>query len=175
MLPCRPWCGYAGPRVALESLPELAGREKQRRHRPSQFRSLPVPISHSDAVPDPMQVASPAVSSRRCANGKKEKKRKRSQRANVGISSEKKSKAASDRNLPTGVRKLKHGKFQSAIGWGGKRRYIGTFDNPEEASAAYISVKKDLNDAKVSALGADEVVAIFDSAKKTARESVGGS
>lgn len=28
-------------------------------------------------------------------------------------------------------------------------RYIGTFDTPEQTSAAYMSVKKDLEDAKL--------------------------
>ena len=80
----------------------------------------------------------------------------------------------SERDLPRGVRKTPRGKFVSDIGWGDKTRYIGTFDAPEQASAAYASVRKDLEDAKLSAVGADEVDAMFDEAKKKALEAVGG-
>ena len=78
------------------------------------------------------------------------------------------------RGLPQGVHKIPSGKFQSRIKWGGKQRHIGTFDTLEQASAAFISVKKVLDDAKVSACGANEVDAIFDEAKKNALESFGG-
>jgi hypothetical protein len=51
--------------------------------------------------------------------------------------------------LPRGVYQLPSGKFQSSIGLDGKYRYVGTFDTPEQASAAYLSVRKDLDDAKM--------------------------
>ena len=54
----------------------------------------------------------------------------------------------------------------------GKMRYIGSsFDTPEQASAAYMSMKKDLDAAKLSAFGADKKEAIFDAAKKKALET----
>jgi hypothetical protein len=77
-----------------------------------------------------------------------------------------------DRGLPTGVYKLPSGKFQAKIQWCGKNRSIGAFDTPEEASAAYMSMKKDLDNAKLSAFGADKVDAILDAAKKKAFETV---
>jgi hypothetical protein len=77
--------------------------------------------------------------------------------------------------LPRGVFKnTSSGKFQSQTRWGGKKRYIGMFDTPEQASAAYFSVRKDLDDAKLSTLGSDEVDAIFDAAKQKSLESFGG-
>ena len=84
--------------------------------------------------------------------------------------------ASSVRRLPQGVRKTGYGKFESIIWWRSKRkRYIGTFDTPEQASAAYMSVKKDLDDVNPWTLGADEMIdAIFDGAKKKALESFGG-
>ena len=90
----------------------------------------------------------------------------------------KKSKTPSERDptrrrFPTGVQKSGK-KYWSAIGWGGKRRYIATFDTPEQASAAYMSVKKDLDAFNVSALGANEADSVFDSAKKKAVEVMGG-
>ena len=84
----------------------------------------------------------------------------------------KKSKAASDRGLPRGVRKKPSGKYESQFHLSGKNFYIGTFDTPGQASAAYESVRKDLDDAKLSTLGADEAKAKFDEAKKKALEMV---
>ena len=51
-----------------------------------------------------------------------------------------------------------------------KNRYIGSFDTPEQASAAYmyLFLKKDLAGAKLSTLSADEVDAAFVAAKKIA-------
>jgi len=96
--------------------------------------------------------------------------------AAVGGQVRKKSKyrARSWRDLPTGVCKVSlSGKFQAAIWWGGKQRYISTFDTPEKASSAIMFMKKDLDDANLWALGADEVDAAFDAAKKKALEAVG--
>ena len=86
----------------------------------------------------------------------------------------KKMKAKSKRCLPRGVVKLPNGKFRSSIRWGGKQRCIGTFDDPQQASAAHESVREGLEDANLSALGADEVIAIFDGTRKKALESFGG-
>ena len=87
----------------------------------------------------------------------------------------KRAKATSERDLPQGVYKTSTGKFTSMIWWDGKLRDIGTFDTPEQASAAYMSAKRDLEDAKLSALGADYINAIFDAAQKKAVEAVGGT
>ena len=124
-------------------------------------------------VPVPVQVSLHAASPKRYAGGGKEKKRKANQ-AESARAAKKKSKATSERDLPRGVRKTPSGNFQSMIWRGGKKRYIGRFDTPEQASAAYISVKKDLDDANLSALSAVEVVAMFDEAKTKALEAAGG-
>ena len=87
-------------------------------------------------------------------------------RKRVFIPRRKGAKTNSERGLPTGVYKQPWGKFYSRIQWGGKTRYIGTFDTPEQASAAYVSVKKDLGDIELSALGADEINAAFDAVKR---------
>jgi hypothetical protein len=78
------------------------------------------------------------------------------------------------RDFPKGVRKLPSGKYESRTKLGGKSRYIGTFDTPEQASAAYLSVRNNIEDAKLSAVGADEVVDVFDAAKKKAVEEERG-
>ena len=101
-----------------------------------------------------------------------ERKRKLADPANG--TTKKKSKATIERKLPQGVYKSSSGKFQCMISWRGKNRCIGSFDTPEQASAAYVSVRKNLNNANLSALGADEVDAAFDAAKKKAVEAVGG-
>ena len=130
------------------------------------------------AVPDSVHVALPAVSSNRCADagGGKRKKRKTNSRAKAATVAKKKSKTTSDRDLPRGVHTLSSGNFQSTIWWGtcNKQHHIGTFDTPEQASAAYMSARKDLDDANISTVGADEKDAIFDAAKKKALESFGG-
>ena len=77
--------------------------------------------------------------------------------------------------ISRGVYKMPSGKFRSRINWPGKKRHIGTFDSPEQASAAYMSVKKDLANTNPSALCADEVDAVFHAAKKKAQEEVGVS
>jgi hypothetical protein len=78
------------------------------------------------------------------------------------------------RDLPTGITKQPSGKFTSLIKCGGKSRYIGTFDTPEQAFSAYVSVRKALDGATLSLGGAQEVNSIFDAAKKKAVEAVGG-
>ena len=81
---------------------------------------------------------------------------------------------ARERHLPTGVHKASSGKFRSVISWGGKcRRISSAFDTPEQASAAYASVKKDLDEAKLYSGCADEVNSLFDAAQKKAVERVG--
>ena len=110
---------------------------------------------------------------KRNAHGGKKKKRKKNPRANAGASALKISKTAFGRDLPRGVTKTSSGKYQSEAWWGGKTRKIGRFDTPEQASAAYMSVRKDRDDAKLSAVGADEANATFDKARKKALESLG--
>ena len=95
--------------------------------------------------------------------------------AESATAAETKSNAPSERDLPRGVYKTRRGKFRSVINWGGKTRSIGTFDTPEQASAAFRSVETDLAQAKLSAVGADEVNAAFDAAKTKAVEAVGGT
>ena len=113
------------------------------------------------------ELPGPTVSSRK-------KKKRKVNRAGAATAAKKKCKATSERDRPTGVKKLKSGKLESSIWWGGKKCYIGTFDTAEQASAAYMSVRKDLDDAKLSRVGADEVDDIFDAAQKKAVEAVGG-
>ena len=76
------------------------------------------------------------------------------------------------KEFPEGVQKTSSGKFAVQIGWSGKYRYIGTFDTPAQASAAYKIVKKVLANAKVSSCGAEEANVMFDEAKKKALETV---
>ena len=85
----------------------------------------------------------------------------------------KRAEATSERDLPTGVRKLPSGRFKAKIHFGGTNRGIGTFDTPEQASAVYTSMRNVRNDVELSALGADEVTALFDATKKKAVETVG--
>ena len=82
--------------------------------------------------------------------------------------------ATSKRDLPRGVYKQSGTSFTAQANWSGKTRFIGTFATPEQASAAYMSVKEDFARAKVSASGAEEVDAAFDEAKTNALESFGG-
>ena len=130
-------------------------------------------ISATSGVSDP--VALPAVSSKRHipADGGKKKKRK-ANRAKAVTAAKKMSKAKPERDLPKGVQKSLSGKFNARIRWGGKLRGIGTFDTPEQASAAHMSVKKDRDDVELSALGADEVDTLFDAAKQKAVKAEGG-
>ena len=77
------------------------------------------------------------------------------------------------RDLPQGVEELPSGNFRCFMWLGGKQRHIGTFDTPEQASAARMSVKKDVDGAKLSALSANELDAIFDTAKAKSLEASG--
>ena len=111
-------------------------------------------------------VAVPAVTSKRSADGGKKRKRNMN-RVEPAAAAKKKSKATSERDLPQGVRKSSYGRFESRIKWRGKHRHIGTFDTPEQASAAYVFVKRDLREAKK--IRNDFVVnATFNKAKKKA-------
>ena len=102
----------------------------------------------TSGVPDP--VAHPATSSKRRspASGGKKKKRK-TNRAKAATAAKKTSKAKPKRDLPRGVYKSRPGILNSRIKWGGKLRTIGTFDTPEHASAAFMSVKMNLDDANL--------------------------
>ena len=82
---------------------------------------------------------------------------------------------AKKRRLPKGVCQVYlSGKFRTDIWWGKKQRYVGYFDTPEQASAAYVLVRNDLDDGKLSELGPDEVNAAFDAAKEKAIDAVVG-
>ena len=76
-----------------------------------------------------------------------------------------------ERDRPAGVRKTECGKYKSEIRWRGKSRHIGTFGTPEQASAAYMSARKDLDDTKASCC-ANEVNSVFDASKKKALAAV---
>ena len=79
----------------------------------------------------------------------------------------------SAQGLGLGVYKTLSGKFQARIHFGSKYRHVGTFDTPEQASAAFMSVRKDRDDADLSSFGANELNAAFDAAKVKAVETVG--
>ena len=82
------------------------------------------------------------------------------------------SKASSVCDLPGGVKRNENGqRFVSRIWWADTNRYIGTFDTPEQASIAYLSVKEDLAGIKPSAIGADNGNSLFDAARKKAKEA----
>ena len=139
--------------------------------------AVPDPVvSAASAVPGPVvsssDVALPAVSSKQHANDGKEKKKCEINHANAAAAAKKSFNASPDRDLPAGVNQLPSGKFQSEIGWGGKLHNIGTFKTPEQASAAYMFLRKELDHAKLSAAGAEVDIA-FDTAKRKALESVG--
>lgn len=124
------------------------------------------------AVPGP--VASPAASSKRYADGgKQKKKRKIIPRAEVATAAKKRAKAKPERDLPTGVYKQSPGRFVSTIQWGGKMHYIGVFNTPEQASAAYVLIRRERDNVELSAVGADEVNTAFAAAKTKALEAVG--
>ena len=169
------------------AMPTLVWRRRPKRGTsvaggPSSTRrdaAVPDPVVSAATVPGPAAssgqgVAPTADLSMQHKDGKMKKKRKIS-RAKSAAAGKKKSKATFERKLPRGVQKRSSGKFRSSTSWGGKRnRYIGTFDTPEQASIAYVSVRKDLDDAKRLAFGADEVDAVFDKARKKAVEAAGG-
>ena len=104
----------------------------------------------------------------------RKKKKRKVNRAEAATAAKKKSKAVTNRDLPEGVTETSAGKFSALIQWGGKSRSIGTFATPEKASAACWSVKKGLDDAKLSAVGAHKVNNVFEAAKTIASEVYGG-
>ena len=118
-------------------------------------------------VPESVVSAVSAVDVVSPTDGDKKKKRM-TNGAKAATVAKKRSKATRERELPTGVNKLPCRRFKSYTWFGGKSRYVGTFDTPEQASAAYNSVRKNLDDAKLSMIGADEVDATFDEAQKKA-------
>ena len=78
------------------------------------------------------------------------------------------------RDLPCGISKTPAGKFEAVVCLRGKDRYVGVFDTPEQAFAARMSVKKDLDNVNLSAVGADELDVMFGAAQKKAAIAVGG-
>ena len=135
--------------------------------------AVPDAVVSAATAPDPAQVAPPDVASKHHANGGKKRRRKINY-AKGATAAKKKPKASSKRGLPTNVNKAPSGKFQSRMKWGGKQHYIGTFDTPEQAFAAYMFARKDLEHVNLSAIGADGVNAAFDAAQKKAVVAVGG-
>ena len=128
-----------------------------------------VPDSHSAVSAS----ASVPPDSTALSSSRKKRKKRKINRAKDDTAAKKKFKTTPERDLPAGVHKAEAGKFLTQTYWVGKTRYIGRFDTPEQASGAHISVRKDLEAA--SAVGADEVDAMFDAAKKKAAETVGGA
>ena len=159
---CRPNSGAGAAAAGGDSDILLSRREAS---------AVPDPVvsASAAAVPHPAQVVPSNVASKRCVGGGKKRKRK-ANRAEKVTAAKKRSKAASRRDLPIGVYKAKVGKFESRIRWGCRVRYIGgTFDTPEQASAAYMSVKTDLFRVKLPLHRAENVAsAAFDAAKKKA-------
>ena len=137
-----------------------------------------VSVSATAAVPDQTVSSGAALaaasSSKHHIDGGKKIKRKLIRAEAAKAVKKKKSKASSERGLPMGVYKLPSGKFQSKMWWGGKERHIGCFDTPEQASAAFMSVRRDRDRASLSVVGADEVDALFYAARKKAVEVMGG-
>ena len=139
------------------------------------FPDAVVSDSAISAVPDQAVSSGAALpaSKQHVDEGKKIKRKKIRAEAAKAVK-KKKSKASSERGLPMGVYKLPSGKFQSKMRWGGKERHIGCFDTPEQASAAFMSVRRDRDRASLSVVGADDVDALFYAARKKAVEVMGG-
>ena len=133
-----------------------------------------ISVAVTEIEEEPNAPPPPLDDKRKLATSEEQGDRRTKNCAGAATAAEKKPKAPSERDLPTGVHKQTSGKFVSLIRWGGKQRYIGSFDTPEQASAAYLSVKTDLAYAKLSAVGADEVNDAFYAAKKKAAEALGG-
>ena len=144
------------------------------RIRPTGVTSAKKESATAAALPDPVVSASAAVPDSHLAVSASSTQFADDGKGDAATAAKKKAKLTSTRDLPPGVRKTRNGTFASITKMGGKSRYIGTFKTPEQASAAYLSAKKDLEDGKLSALGADEVDTAFDAAKKKAQESCGG-
>ena len=104
----------------------------------------------------------------------RKRKNRKVNRAEASTAAKKKSKADTNRDLPEGVTETSAGNFSALIQWGGISRSIGTFVTPEQASDAFLSVKKDLGNAQISAIGPDEVNEAFVAAKTKAIELFGG-
>ena len=140
--------------------------------------SKAVQINLSDCFACECAKPTPAVGSKQTNKGSKKKKRKSAKKAVKAAKKEakatsKKAKATPERD-PQGVRRTEYGKYRSETRFAGKQRSIGTFDTSEQAAAAYLSVRKDLDDAKLSAVGAAVAYHVFDEAKKKALETFGG-
>ena len=77
---------------------------------------------------------------------------------------------------PTGIFKMSTGQFTAVTSWGGKQRYIGTFDTANQATAAYTTVRNILVDEKSLAGGADDDLSdvFFEEARKKALDASAG-
>ena len=107
------------------------------------FPDAVVSDSAISAVPDQAVSSGAALpASKQHVDGGKKIKRKLIRAEAAKAVKKKKSKASSERGLPMGVYKLPSSKFQARIKWGGKYRHVGTFDTPEQASAAFMSVRR---------------------------------
>ena len=93
----------------------------------------------------------------------------------VGGAKKTKPKATSRRGHPLGFTQNAAGKFVSQMYWGGKNRYIGTFDTADQASTVSWLVRRDLDNANASTIDADDVDATFNAAKTRALDAVGVS
>ena len=160
----------------------------------SQYGVPPVAAAHA-SVREDAAIAAASSSQRNADCGRRKQKRK----ANFLVAAAaKKARVATwsnRRGLPKGVYKTIYGKYRAQMYWRGKNRTIGTFDSVEQASAACMSLRKDLGDAQMrfpshvvanddyrgrkdlagailTGPDADEAGALFDAAMKKAR---GGS
>ena len=164
-LSCRPWCGDVNPTAV--SAGAAAGGD------------CDIQLSRREADPVVSASAS-AVASKHRVDGRRETKRKMNNaKVAPAAKKKKKSRATSERNLPTGVQE-RSGRFIAQTRWGGKRRYTCILvrlilsSKPLSHRKSYMSVKKDLEDPNLLSLSVEVNNAIFDAAKTKALGPFGG-